>query len=176
MSRTHTNKTIVLRFRDLVTTPGGTIDEHKKLISQQGAVWWGWWMRQYEVQPLREFEELTTRLTTKTVNIYLFDAGLGKIYSADLQKIVCALPGEIIETPYQAHTPSYYHQVKCPAWFLLVTIREGAWDVLHLYYDSFPTLPGDASEWEELAGHRVSSVQELRDSNVTLWVVQERSR
>ena len=39
------NGVVVLRFRDLVTEPGGTIDEHRRLIAAHGSAWWGWWMR-----------------------------------------------------------------------------------------------------------------------------------
>jgi hypothetical protein len=43
---------IILRFRDL-STPAGTttIDEHKKIISERGYVWWGWWHKQGETVP-----------------------------------------------------------------------------------------------------------------------------
>ena len=38
---------IALRFRD--TTPGvDTIDAHKALLRREGAVWWGWWKKDFE--------------------------------------------------------------------------------------------------------------------------------
>ena len=39
---------VVLRFRD--TTPGtDTIAAHVELLGRHGAVWWGWWRKEYEV-------------------------------------------------------------------------------------------------------------------------------
>ena len=36
-------KTVILRFRDLVTENNVTIDRHKDMIDKKGYVWWGWW-------------------------------------------------------------------------------------------------------------------------------------
>src|SRR6266404_6138785 len=44
-------KTVILRFRDLVTDQGETIKEHTRLLKQFGEVWWGWWARQTEKTP-----------------------------------------------------------------------------------------------------------------------------
>ena len=36
-------QTLVLRFRDLSTAKGDTINLHQEVIAQKGEVWWGWW-------------------------------------------------------------------------------------------------------------------------------------
>ena len=49
--------TMVLRFRDLVTAPGDTIQEHYDVSQKEGFVWWGWWSKAGERIPDDVFRE-----------------------------------------------------------------------------------------------------------------------
>ena len=48
-------KTVILRFRDLVTENNVTIARHKDMIDKKGYVWWGWWNKGNEKLPFEEF-------------------------------------------------------------------------------------------------------------------------
>ncbi|EAN9503902.1 calcineurin phosphoesterase, partial [Salmonella enterica] len=77
-------KTIILRFRDLVTPAGETITLHQDIIKSKGSVWWGWWAKADEQCP-REFNDLKAQISENNpLEIYLFDSGQLKIYFANL--------------------------------------------------------------------------------------------
>lgn len=167
-------KTIILRFRDLITEEGGTINEHKDLISQYGEVWWGWWMRQYESPPRPLFKELSETIEKEgTILCYLFNSGTSILYSVQISKILIAPPGNRIRTPDPQKSPDYYHRGVYPAWFLLRSLNEVSFSEKELIYDSFPTRPEMGGTLTQLLGQRVPSLDQLRHIDVTLWVVQE---
>src|SRR5213594_1380199 len=76
---------LMLRFRDLVTEPGGNIAEHRRIIRQRGYAWWGWWARQREQVPRRVLEELFPSESTPT-EILLFDSGMMRMYQTRASK------------------------------------------------------------------------------------------
>jgi hypothetical protein len=55
-------ETIILRFRDLVTDPGKTVEEHNTISNSQGHVWWGWWNKFGEQVPVSTFTALLERI------------------------------------------------------------------------------------------------------------------
>jgi hypothetical protein len=170
------SKTIILRFRDLVTEEGGTIKEHMGLIREYGEVWWGWWMRQYENAPYTLLQELSAFIKKEGLFIgYLFDIGSTRLYSASITKILVAPQGSTVGTPDPKRSPSYYHRGRYPAWFLLHSITEVSIQDLNLIYDSFPTKPELEEGAINLLGQRVTSLDQLRHIGVTLYVVQDMS-
>jgi len=166
-------KTVILRFRDLVTEEGGTIRDHASLLEKYGEVWWGWWMRPYEIPPRPLFQELSNRIQKQGGLIgYLFDTGSTRLYSAHISRILMAPLENGIPTPEPERSPSYYHRGRYPAWFLLRSLKEVNFLDLKFIYDSFPTMPELQGTLAQLQGKRVSSLEQMRQIDVTLWVVQ----
>jgi hypothetical protein len=165
-------KRMVLRFRDLITEENGTINDHQSLINQYGEVWWGWWMKQEEIPPVEIFKELALKIETENkTTIHLFDTGLDKFYTCITTKILVAPVGNKIGTPSPETSPSYYHRGRYPAWFLLKKIKEVNFEELNFRYHSFPTKPDIEKKYNNLVNERIISLSDLKDINVTLWVV-----
>lgn len=76
--------TIILRFRDLVTDRGQTVERHRDIIKTSGHVWWGWWRKHDETIPDAIFRDLAERATAGGFEAYLMDSGQDLLY-----KIVC---------------------------------------------------------------------------------------
>ena len=69
-------KTLILRFRDLVTQPGDTIARHQVLIAQKTFVWWGWWNKAGETIPDDVFRTLRTHaIGSEGLPLFLLDSG-----------------------------------------------------------------------------------------------------
>jgi hypothetical protein len=169
-------QTFILRFRDLVTEDGGTIQEHQKIIREKGEVWWGWWMRQYESSPLQYFHTIAQRLRDeKALRMYLMNSGANRLFKADLGRVLAAPRGNAIGTPEPTRSPSYYHRGKYPAWFLLTSIEEVQWHDCEFYYESFPSRPEKGEEWLQLLGQRIISMEQVRHIDVTLCSIIDRS-
>jgi len=165
-------RTIILRFRDLVTEEGGTINEHRRLLREFGEVWWGWWADQSEITPKQLFNELQTIIKEQgSFTVYLFDTGMSKFYSATVSRILVAPKGRI-PTPNAEDSPDYYHRAKCPAWFLLSTLEEADFSKLMFIHDSFPTREGQDEKLIGQIGEPIKSLKDLKEKNVTLWVVR----
>ena len=166
-------KSIILRFRDLVTEGGGTVKEHTRLINQFGEVWWGWWMRQYEASPRLLFQDLSSIIGQEGGLIgFLFDTGTSTLYLSHISKILIAPETSLINTPDPMKSPSYYHRGGYPAWFLLKSLNKVEFTDVRLIYDSFPTLTKSQNAPENLIGRNVESLEKLRNVDVTLWVVK----
>jgi len=167
-------RTVILRFRDLITEEDGTVNEHKKLIDEFGEVWWGWWMRQYESVPRHLFQELSKAMDSSGhVQAYLFNSGTTKLYSTRIARILVSLTkDDRISTPDPERSPAYYHRGSYPAWFLLRSLELIDFSDQMFRYDSFPTRPELGGSLGQLLGQRVPSLEQLRHIDVTLWVVQ----
>lgn len=167
---------LVLRFRDLVTEDGATIDEHRTLIDKYGEVWWGWWMRQHETVPRDLFRAIAEELKSRnSVKAYLFDAGQLKLYEAKIQKIIVSPTQDKIRTPDAAKTPGYYQRGKYPAWFLMAQIEALEFSTGQFLYHSFPTEPDKVQERQSVRGTPLMSLSNLKNYDVTLWVVERLS-
>lgn len=174
--------TIILRFRDLVTSDDETIGEHEALISKFGYVWWGWWMKQHEGGWLKQgsdsaprilFRNLAARLSTESAFPgYLFDAGLAKLYEVSLSRISVTPTDNKIASPEPDKTPSYYRVAKYPAWFQFRSIREVTPKDAKLRYKGFPTKNPSADDLKSLLGQPIESLEQLRGVEVTLWEVE----
>ena len=84
--------TIILRFRDLITSNGETIRVHRQLIEEHGFVWWGWWKKQTENAPKDLLRDLSQRAHTlvpseNAFHIYLYDSGQEQLFKAQLLQI-----------------------------------------------------------------------------------------
>src|SRR5690348_17225050 len=76
----------LFRFRDLVAP---TVEEHKKIISQQRSCWWGWWKRPSEDNRLEVWQALAESASSKApVPVGLFHSGEGKVYRAWVTEVI----------------------------------------------------------------------------------------
>ena len=162
-------ETIILRFRDLVTPPGGTINEHRTIAARRSNVWWGWWKRQKEICPLSFLRDLHQRAVADRdgIEAFVFDSGTEQLYSARLHRIAVAPEGGVIATPDPTRTPSYYQLAEYAGWFLFSTFTEVTLESASLTLASFPTY---AEVTEDLRGRlgAVSDLTAIREADATL--------
>jgi hypothetical protein len=160
---------LLLRFRDLVTEPGGNIAEHRRIIKQRGYVWWGWWARQREQVPRKVLDEVFPSESSPT-EIVLFDSGMMRLYLTRASKAVVAPSHLGVNSPDFEATPDYYVRGRYPAWFRLES------DIVPLDASSAevvarPTL----AETLDVIDHSVAGesidLATLRDEGPTLWVI-----
>lgn len=167
------SETLILRFRDLVTESGGTVREHRRILEAQGVVWWGWWMRQSETAPLNLFRRLLDELNGGTEPAaWLFDTGQELLHACRIADLRVAPPGDTIGPPSLDQTPTYYQRGTYPAWFLLSAIDDAlevglpeGWT-----YSEFPS-NAERREHKDLLGQPVASLEQLRNTDATIWVV-----
>lgn len=163
---------LLLRFRDLVTEPGGNIAEHRRIIRQRGYAWWAWWARQREKVPRNVFEALFPAESTPT-KIILFDSGMMRLYRTSARKAVIAPSHLGVNSPDFETTPDYYVRGRYPAWFRfdedIVPFTASAIEVV-----ARPTLdPAFVSLNSNLKG-QLLNLSALRDDGPTLWVITSR--
>jgi 3',5'-cyclic AMP phosphodiesterase CpdA len=173
-----TVKTLILRFRDLVTPSGGTIAAHRALIRTKGYTWWGWWNKKGErvageeaLIPLKEVANASG------LDLYLLDSDRRELYGAGCDDIRWDAAYKPIPSPDVEATPAYYSSRDFLCWFRLTKIDATPVDpaVLHgLSYvriDSFFTqLP---SPYETFYGKHVASIPELVQQNRSVWFVRD---
>src|SRR5262245_52074434 len=99
--------TMVLRFRDLVTAPGGKIGEHVEVIRSRGYVWWGWWSKAGERIPQDVFVHLKMLANAGKLTVYLFDSGRNLVFRALCSEIVWKADHTAIASPEANKTPRY---------------------------------------------------------------------
>lgn len=171
------NETVVLRFRDLVTEPGGTIREHLRILQEQGTVWWGWWMRQSEEPPRELFGRLLDAINGGVEPAaWLFDTGQELLHRCRIADLRVSPSGENMGPPALDRAPAYYQRGTYPAWFLLSDISPEPLDSAPVgwAYADFPSNP-ERPEHKELRGQPVASLDELRNTDATMWLVSEQS-
>jgi hypothetical protein len=168
--------TMVLRFRDLVTAPGGTIEEHQKVIQTEGFAWWGWWNKAGERIPDDVFRHLNEIASTTTLTLYLFDSGRSLIYRA-----ICSdIRWKTDHVPFGAPegiTPDYYKTSVYRAWFKFrdIELTPENSSVLQtltcVQVDDFFEHP--PSRYTPFYGKRIDSPAELRQQDRTIWFVRQ---
>lgn len=166
------SEVLVLRFRDLVTEPGGTIYEHRRIIEAMGYVWWGWWMRQYEIPPSALFEQIYETIRGGVEpEAYLFDSGRAQLHQCRVSDIRVA-PEDTIGPPELEAAPHYYQRGSYPAWFKLSRI-DAQWQTDVPEGWRFSSFPSNASgdHHSDLVGTPVESLDQVRSSDATLWVM-----
>jgi hypothetical protein len=165
---------LVLRFRDLVTEPGGTISEHRKIIVGRGYVWWGWWMRQYETPPADLFKQIYDEIRGGTEpDAFLLDSGRAQLHGCRISDLRVAPAGDMIGPPELDAAPGYYQRGAYPAWFKLSRIDpEGETSVPAGWtFGGFPSNP-DVEGNKALIGAPVESLDQVRTTDATLWLME----
>ena len=149
-------KTVILRFRDLVTENNVTIARHKDMIDKKGYVWWGWWNKGNEKLPFEEFCVLKGEIESKPKYFYLMDSGQEKLYKAECLDIKCS-GGDKILSPELECTPNYYNEQKYYAWFKFDKIEECEADEVknYTYVNVDSLFVENHSNYEKFYGKRV---------------------
>ena len=181
------NEVLLLRFRDLVTKPGGTIVEHRSILTSHKRVWWGWWKRGGEIPPRSLFAEMKTLIDEGSIpKAYLFDATHRLLFRSEIADIKVSPTISGITSPEPAKSPEYYHRGCYAVWFLLTSIDDVNLEELDLSYHSVPTDSEENKKYEGSKGHRIESVdfqsegleirslRDLRKIDVTMWVLSDK--
>ncbi|EPX56316.1 metallophosphoesterase [Cystobacter fuscus DSM 2262] len=167
---------VILRFRDLVTPPGGTIRQHKQILDDQGFIWWGWWNKSGEAVPERVFAELKERALKDGLTVYLFDSGHERVYSATCKDIQWATARARMASPDPKRTPEYYNEQQYLAWFKLKDINETPLDEKVLRALSYVRVneffEAGTSHYAPFYDKRIFSLEELREQDRTIWFVR----
>jgi 3',5'-cyclic AMP phosphodiesterase CpdA len=166
-------KTLILRFRDLATGPGQTIERHQQQIAKGGYVWWGWWHKADEQAAVQLFVKLNSRAP---FDVYLFDTGRKQLIRARCQKIVFSTDGKRIPSPEPPATPEYYRDQTYFAWLQLIEIEatplqeDAVKQWTYLRVDDF--FESGSSKFERFYGKRIASFEELRQQDRSIWFVR----
>lgn len=163
---------LMLRFRDLVTEPGGNIAEHRRILRQHGSCWWGWWARSHEVVPRDMFGQLLPSNTDSPLEGILFDRGMLRLYRTTISRIVVAPSHLGVHSPSFETTPEYYVRGRYPAWFRL----EGDISPIEGIVPRVVARPTESDATgvlkADLQGEPIG-LSELADERPTLWVISK---
>ena len=170
-------QTLVLRFRDLATEPGETIERHHGICSAQGKVWWGWWHKAREQVPKAAFEAIRLRAQGGKLEVFLLHAHEKAVYRATLSDVRWDPDAVAMPSPAMTLTPEYYRGRRCKAWFLLTELKPTpvAFEPLaSLLQVSVPAFFGEDEppEFAALAGTPLTSPEALDEQNRTIWFVR----
>jgi len=169
--------TLILRFRDLVTSEGRTIVEHYD-ICKEGSVWWGWWKKAGEKVPLDVFQALAKQASKGGLTLFLVDSGRLQLYQVKCTEIYWDLTGDKKISPDAKITPAYYNTLEYYAWFRfsemnIIPIKE---EELHEFtyhqVDSF--FEDNKSRYTMFYNKVVFSIEELKQQERTIWFVRKR--
>lgn len=169
-------KTMILRFRDLVTEPGGTVASHNAICEKETYVWWGWWNKSGEQIPDGVFRHLNEiAKTSDGLKILLLDSGRNKLFSTTCREIEWEKSHNRIRSKEPNKTPKYYRDKLYLSWFKIETITEINELELHslsyLLVDEF--FENSQSRYSSFYGKQVHSCAELRQQDRTIWFVRE---
>jgi hypothetical protein len=167
--------TMILRFRDLVTSPGGTVADHNKIVDQHGKVWWGWWNKSGETVPDEAFRRLSEQATkTAGLRVLLLDSGNNLLFEATCRDIFWDRNHQRTQSPDPALTPLYYSSQKYFAWFQLGTISSipdtELQTLTYVRVDEF--FESGRSRYVPFYDKRVYDLDELRQQDRTIWFVR----
>ena len=164
--------TIILRFRDLVTSENGTIEQHKAIIAEHGYVWWGWWNKDSEKVP-DGFSLLSTQAKESPISVFLVDSGQNLLYRAACSDIEVHKKTKS-SSPGKDKTPEYYRDQDYYAWFRFTSIEPCEEDELKQYsYIHCNNLFKDPNtDFSRFENKRVYSIAELVQQNRTVWFVR----
>lgn len=172
-------ETVILRFRDLVTSKGKTVKEHQEVIEENGYCWWGWWNKGGEQVPEEAFNLLRGRAAgANGLDLYLFDSGLNQIYRAKCVGLTFEDDGQEIPSPNPEATPEYYVDNNYKAWFKFADLTGPGLDEKIFEQLTYVDVPeffsGGENHYEIFSGKVVSSARELRNQDRTIWFVRPR--
>lgn len=165
--------TMILRFRDLVTSENGTIEQHKAIIAEHGYVWWAWWRKGGEKTP-DEFSVLSTRAKEDPIRVYLVDSGQNLLYSA----ICCDIEARTsskFRSPEEGKTPGYYREQEYYAWFKFAEIEccEEAELKQYSYVNCNDLFSDENTDFSCFENKRIYSIPELVQQNRTVWFARK---
>ncbi len=170
-------QTLVLRFRDLATEPGETIERHHAICAKQGRVWWGWWHKAREHVPTRAFEAINALSAKGKLDVYLLNAHEKEVYKATLSQVRWSNDLSSFPTPDANLTPDYYRGRRCKAWFLLTDLQaqpvpfEPLSGLLQVSVPDF--FRGvEPPEFAALDGTALHGPEALDEQNRTIWFVR----
>ena len=166
--------TVMLCFRDLITAPGDSIAQHKRLIDDYGYCWWGWWMKPIEDVPNELLLKIVRTKSNHGSDIFLYDCGQYGLYRATLTDVAISPTNVGMSSPGIEQTPEYYVHVKCRAWFKLegIDLVPESDAKLHLIkYVDFPSWRLEETH-DHFKGKNISNFQELDQMAVTLWHIE----
>lgn len=153
---------LVLRFRDLGIPSGETIHRHRQVIATHDQCWWGWWSRRHESDPLPILSAIAFPSA-----VMLFDSDGMQMFSADCMEA----RGSATEmlSPAVEQTPDYYNGRRLRAWFRFREIEPcTSEDVIGM--SCFSTSIGVVEP------EVVTSLEVLRDSHPTMWLLHRNNR
>jgi 3',5'-cyclic AMP phosphodiesterase CpdA len=168
----------LFRFRDLVAS---TIEEHQRVIKEQGACWWGWWKRPSEDSRSdiwNELEKITS--TGESVEVGLFDSGGGKIYRAKVTGVVRPTESsaentiKLLGDELKLVPPYYRDSPFSRAWMKITEIEGEPIEFFGLFsFAEAPKLPNYAgTTLDRFKGKRISGAEELRGMDTTIWRIR----
>lgn len=166
---------LILRFRDLSTNLGQTIEEHRKLIRIKGSTWWGWWSKDGEKIPSNLFQELQANVEKSGILLYLYDSGQQLLYEAKCTEIQFQ---HRTASPEKDLTPSYYNDIEYNCWFRFTRIvqKKKEKEILnrHSYIEikDFFEEP-EKNNYEEFNGKRICSFDELHGQQRSIWFIRD---
>jgi len=170
-------ETMILRFRDLSTPEGKTVERHSDIArGPDGYAWWGWWAKGGERVPAELFGELLAKAQrTEGLALYLLDSGRGRLYRATCRGIEWnPVAGKLRPSPEPAKTPEYYRAEEKLAWFKLGPIEPCDIDITEFAYvrvDAF--FISQPSRYKLFYGKRIFSAQELIQQNRSIWFIRK---
>jgi hypothetical protein len=158
---------LILRFRDLSTSPGETLARHQAIIEKNGHVWWGWWNKQGETVPENAFRSILQSITQNgSYDIFLFDTGQHLLHRAKLVQIEWDRELKLIPTPEPAATPDYYGTSRYFVWFKLSAIESTSLPESELHNWSYVRVDeffeSNKSIFDTFYDKQISSFAELR--------------
>lgn len=173
-------KTLILRFRDLVTSIGDTIRLHQEIIAEHPteAVWWGWWAKPGEQCP-RDLLRLKVKISKENfLTVYLFDSGQCKLFKAKMTDISAMAGKHACPSPHNTRTPKYYAGQKYDVWFEFSEIEEVGEQVLSRfsYSDKIKDFFVEGAQFKIFENKQISSFRELQAQDRTIWFVDEFSK
>jgi 3',5'-cyclic AMP phosphodiesterase CpdA len=168
-------RTIILRFRDLATGSGETVELHNAITAVDGYVWWAWWRKAGEKVPDDLFRRLKPDAKAGSLPVYLFDSGRNLLFRAPCTDIEWQATLEYMLSPDTTKTPRYYNERPYPAWFKLGLIEPADLDLLTglTYVDLDAFFENPPSRYKGFDRKQVSSAGELQQQNRTIWFVRD---
>ncbi|MDP2314218.1 MAG: metallophosphoesterase [Pseudomonadota bacterium] len=166
---------LILRFRDLVTSPGDTLRQHTELLGpRKPRVWWGWWNKAGERAPAEVFQHLQSVAQKSGLDLLLFDSGRSRVHRARCTDVHWkATPGP---SPKKPSTPSYYREQQYLAWFELesIDLAELHPETLHAwtYHKINAFFEKAPSRFDAFYDKQVASPEELRQQDRSIWFVR----
>lgn len=172
-----TPSAVILRFRDLVTMPGHTIELHAKLAETKGHVWWAWWNKSGEAVAANTWNRIVKSLgKADAPKFYLFDSGHIGLRTVTCLDIKWDTSYDVIQSPSSDETPDYYRNQKYVLWFQLKDFGEQLPDdeaikilqgLSYLRVDEFFT--NQKSRYTTFYNKRIHSLDELKQQDRTIW-------